>query len=165
MRYVGRLAALWTVAALLSACAAGEASRTLRGQAGRVTWEIVDIEQALEDRGLLMRWTFTIVLRNPTDVGITFEEVETATEAGGMVSSIYGGMGTQPFAQRLDAHGEFRIRPTQLWGCPLCPPADMWRLFAGGVIFYYTLLGRDDAGGKVKVPVSVRLDSSVGTRQ
>ena len=60
MRYVGRLAALWTVAALLSACAAGEASRTLRGQAGRVTWEIVDIEQALEDRGLLMRWSFTI---------------------------------------------------------------------------------------------------------
>ena len=165
MRYVGRLAALWTVAALLSACAAGEASRTLRGQAGRVTWEIVDIEQALEDRGLLMRWTFTIVLRNPTDVGIAFEEVETATQAVGTVSSIYGGMDTRPFAQRLDAHGELRIRPTQLWGCPLCPQAEMHRIFADGVMFYYTLLGRDDAGGEVKVPVAVRLDSSVGTRQ
>jgi len=162
---VGRLAALWTVAALLSACAAGEASRTLRGQAGRVVWEIVDIEQALEDRGDLMRWTFTIVLRNPTDVGIAFEEVETVTQAVGTVASINGGMGTQAFARRLDAQGELRIRPTQLWGCPLCPPADMRRIFADGVMFYYTLLGRDDAGGEVKVPVAVRLDSSVGTRQ
>jgi hypothetical protein len=55
------------VIALLSACATGEAARTLRGQAGRVAWEIVDIEQTLEDRGFLMRRTFTIVLRNPSD--------------------------------------------------------------------------------------------------
>ena len=165
MRHLGRLAALLTVAALLSACAAGEASRTLRGQAGRVAWEIVDIEQALEDQGFLMRWTFTIVLRNPTDVGIAFEQVETATQAVGTVDSISGGMGTQPFARRLDAGGELRIRPSQVWGCPLCPQGDLRRIFANGITLYYTLLGRDDAGGEVKVPVALRLDSSVGTRR
>ena len=164
MGHVGRLAAFLTVAALLSACAAVETSRTLRGQAGRVAWEIVDIEQALEDQGFLMRWTFTIVLRNPSDVGIAFELVETATQAVGTVESISGGMGTQPFMQRLEPGGELRLRPSQIWGCPLCPQADLRRIFADGVVLYYTLLGRDDAGGAVKVPVAIRLDSSVGAR-
>jgi hypothetical protein len=56
------------------------------GRAGR--WEIVDIEQALENQGFLMRWTFTIVLRNPSDVGIAFEQVEMATQAVGTADSI-----------------------------------------------------------------------------
>jgi hypothetical protein len=77
-----------TVTALLSACATGDTARTLRGQAGRVAWEIVDIEQALEDQGFLMRWTFTIVLRNPSGVGIAFEQLEMATQAVGTVDSI-----------------------------------------------------------------------------
>ena len=55
MRHLGHLVALLTVTALLSACATVDAARTLRGQAGRVAWEIVDIKQALEDQGFLMR--------------------------------------------------------------------------------------------------------------
>jgi hypothetical protein len=146
------LVALLTGTALLSACAAGEGARMLRGQAGRVAWEIVDIEQALEDQGFLMRWTFTIVLRNTSDVGIAFQQVETATQAVGTVDSIWGGMGTQPFALRLEPGGELRIRPSQVWGCPLCPQADLRRIFADGIILYYTLLGRDDTGGEVRFP-------------
>jgi hypothetical protein len=165
LRHPRHLIALLTVAALLSACASGDAARTLRGQAGRVAWEIVDIEQALEDQGFLMRWTFTIVLRNRSDVGIAFEQVEMATQAVRTVDSIWGGMDTQPFAQRLDPGGELRIRPSQAWGCPLCPQADLRRIFADGITLYYTLLGRDDAGDAVKVPVAIRLNSSLGTRR
>jgi hypothetical protein len=156
---------LVTVIALFSACAIGDATRALRGQAGRVAWEIVDIEQALEDRGILMRWTFTIVLRNPSDIGTAFEQVDRATQAAGTVASISGGMDSQPFARRLEAGGELRIRPSQAWGCPLCPQGDLRRIFADGIILYYTLLGRDDAGGAVTVPVAIRLDSSVGARR
>ena len=165
MRHLRHLVALLTVTALLWACATGDAARTLRGQAGRIAWEIVDIEQALEDQGFLMRWTFTIVLRNASDVGIAFEQVEMATQAAGTVDSIWGGMGTQPLAQRLEPGSELRIRPSQAWGCPLCPQADLRRIFADGIVLYYTLLGRDDAGGAVKVPVAIRLNSSVGTRR
>jgi hypothetical protein len=32
-------------------------------------------------------------------------------------------------------------------------------------MLYYTLVGRDDAGDAVKVPVAIRLDSSVGARR
>ena len=64
-----------------------------------------------------MRWTFTIVLRNPSDVGIAFEQLEMATQAVGTVDSIWGGM-AQPFAQRLEPGSELRIRPSQAWGCP-----------------------------------------------
>jgi hypothetical protein len=163
VRHARHLAALVTVIALVSACATGDASRALRGQAGHVLWEIVDVEQAVEDHGFLMRWTFTIVLRNPSDVGIAFEQVEAVTQAAGTVDSIWGGMGVRPFAQRLEAGGELRIRPSQAWGCPLCPQGELRRIFADGILFYYTLLGRDDAGGAVKVPVAIRLNSSVGT--
>jgi hypothetical protein len=39
------------------------------------------------------------------------------------------------------------------------------RIFADGITLYYTLLGRDDAGSAVKVPVAIRLNSSLGTRR
>jgi hypothetical protein len=74
-------------------------------------------------------------------------------------------MGTQPFAQRLELGSELRIRPNHAWGCPLCPQADLRRIFADGIVLHYTLLGRDDAGGAIKVPVAIRLNSGVGTRR
>jgi hypothetical protein len=39
------------------------------------------------------------------------------------------------------------------------------RIFADGIVLHYTLLGRDDAGGAVKVPVAIRRNSGVGTRR
>ena len=43
------------------------------------------------------------------------------------------------------------------------PPAELHRAFADGVIVYFTLTGRDDRGGGVRVPIAIRLDRSVGT--
>ena len=43
-------------------------------------------------------------------------------------------MGTQPLAQRLEPGSELRIRPNHAWGCPLCPQADLRRIFADGIV-------------------------------
>lgn len=131
---------------------------------GRVAWEILDVQQELEEHGSRMRWTFTIVLRNPTDTGIAFEQVEMTTQAVGTVDSISGGMGAAPFARRLEPGGELRLRPSQAWGCPGCAEAHLHRIFADGLILYYTLVGRDDAGAGVRVPIAIRLNSGVGAR-
>ena len=162
MRHLRHLVALLTVTALLSACATGDAARTLRGQAGRVAWEIVDIEQALEDQGFLMRWTFTIVLRNPSDVGIAFELSEMATHAVGTVDSIWAPSRLPSASNPAVSCGSARARPG---AAPSARRADLRRIFADGIVLHSTLLGRDDAGGAVKVPVAIRRNSGVGTRR
>ena len=162
MRHAGLVLALLTAATHLPACAVGGSTRALRGQSGPVAWEIVDIQQELEEHGSRMRWTFSIVLKNTGDSGIAFEQVEIGSRAGGTVDSISGGMGTEPFAQRLEPGGELRIARSQSWGCPLCAQAHLDRVFADGVIVYYTLVGRDEAGGGVRVPIAIRLDSERG---
>lgn len=165
MRRVGIFVALLAAATHLPACAVGGSTRELRGQSGPVSWEIVDIRQALEENGSRMRWTFSIVLKNTSDTGIGFARVEIGSQAGGTVDSISGGMGTEPFAQRLEPGGELRIRQSESWGCPQCPQAHLHRLFADGIIVYYTMVGRNDGGGGVRVPIAIRLNNSVGERQ
>ena len=165
MRHAGLVLALLTAATHLPACTVGESTRALRGQSGPVTWEIVDIQQELEEHGSQMRWNFSIVLKNTGDTGIAFEQVEIGSRAGGSVDSISGGMGTAPFAQRLEPGGELRIAQSQAWGCSQCAQAHLDRVFADGIIVYYTLFGRNEAGSGVRVPIALRLDRSVGKRQ
>jgi hypothetical protein len=165
MRHLGIVVALLAAATHLQACAVGGSTREPRGQAGPVSWEIVDIRQELEENGFQMRWTFSIVLKNTSDTGIGFEQVEIGSQAAGTVDSISGGMGSEPFAQRLEPGGELRIRQSESWGCPQCPQAHLHRVFADGIIVYYTMIGRDDTGRGVRVPIAIRLNSSVGERQ
>lgn len=165
MRHVGILVALLAAATHLASCASGASSRELRGASGPVSWEIVDIRQALEENGSQMRWTFSIVLTNTGPRAILFEQVEIGSQAGGTVDSISGGMGTEPFAHRLEPAGELRIQQSESWSCPQCPQAHLHRTFADGIIKYYTLSGRDDVGTRVRVPIVLRLDRSVGARE
>ena len=162
MRHAGTVVLLLVVAAHLPACAVGGSARELRGQSGPVSWEILDIRQELE--GSRMRWTFSIVVKNTGNTGIGFEQVEIGSQPGGTVDSFWGGIDTQSFTQRLEPGAETRMVQTTSWGCPQCAPADLHRTFADGVIVYYTLVGRDDAGSRVRVPLAIRLNSSVGQR-
>ena len=166
MRHVGIVVALLAAGIHLPACAVGGSTRELQGQSGPVSWEIVDIRQGLEDNGRRMSWTFSLVLRNTGTIPIAFEHVELGSRTGGTVDyGISGGMGTEPFAQRLEAGAETRIRRSHSWGCSDCAPAQLHQFFSDGIIVYYTAIGRDDAGGSVRVPIAIRLNSSVGERQ
>lgn len=164
MRQAGLAALLLVGAAHLAACTAGSAGRDSRGQSGSVAWEVADVRQSLEQNGARMRWDFWLVLRNTGDTGIRFEQAQIGSRAGG-AGDVSGGMGTTSFTARLDAGGELRIPRSESWTCRDCNPAHLPRFFADGIIVYYTLLGRDDRGNRVRVPVAIRFDSSVGQRQ
>jgi len=165
MRHAGLVVALLTAAMHLPACAVGGSPREPRGESGPVSWKIVDIQQELEAHGSQMRWTFSIVLTNGSDTGIGFEQVEIGSQAGGTAEGFSGGMGTEWFAERLEPGAELRIRRSHSASCPFCAPTDLHRIFTDGVIVYYTLVGRDDRGGGVRVPIAIRLDRSVGERR
>ena len=165
MRHTGLVLALLAAATQLPACATTGNPDELRGRSGAVTWEIVDIRQRLEANGSLMRWDFIVVFKNTGGLPFDFERVEVGSRPGGSVDAIIGGMETVPFAQRLEPDGELRIQQSQSWGCSQCAPGHLPRFLGDGVIAYYTFLGHDSAGGAVRVPIAVRLNSSVGTRQ
>jgi hypothetical protein len=164
MRHAGLLLALLAAATQLPACATTGSPDARKGQSGSVNWEIVDIKQTLTENGYRMRWDFTVVLRNTGDIAVNFERVEKATRAGGSVDSISGGMSTVPYKHRLEPAGELRVRQGESWGCSPCAPGHLPRFFSDGIIVYYTLFGRDAAGSDVRVPIALRLNSSVGER-
>ena len=165
MRHAGLLLALLVTATHLPACATTASPGALKGQSGPVAWEILDIQQALEDNGFRMRWDFIIVLKNTGDIAVNFERAEKGSRAGGSVDSISGGMATVAYVHRLEPAGELRIRQSEAWGCSPCAPGHQHRLFSDGIIVYYTLFGHDSAGGGVRVPIALRLNSSVGERK
>ena len=165
MRRAGLVGALLLAAAHLPACAVGGSSPAPRGEAGAVAWKIVDIQQEIGEQGSWMRWTFSIVLTNRGDTGIGFEQVEIASQAAGMADGLSGGMDTEWFARRLEPGAELTIRRSHGVACTFCAPPDLQRTFADGVVVYYTLVGRDDRGAGVRVPVAIRLNRRVGEPQ
>jgi hypothetical protein len=74
-------------------------------------------------------------------------------------------MDTVPYAQHLEPGAGPRVRQSQSWSCQQCAPGHLPRFYSDGIIVYYTLLGHDAAGGGVRVPVALRLNSSVGKRE
>ena len=66
------------------------------------------------------------MLKNTGDTGIAFEQVEIGSRAGGTVDSFSGGMGTEPFARRLEPGGELRIAPKPGLGLPLSALRRTW---------------------------------------
>jgi hypothetical protein len=165
MRRAGLVGALLLATAHLPACAVGGSSPAPRGEAGVVAWKIVDIQQEIGKQGSWMRWTFSIVLTNRGATGIGFEQVEIASQAAGTADGLSGGMGTEWFAQRLEPGAELTIRRSHVAACTFCAPPDLQRVFADGVVVYYTLVGRDDRGAGVRVPVAIRLNQRVGEPQ
>ena len=74
-------------------------------------------------------------------------------------------MGTQSFAQRLEPAAELTIRRSHVAACTFCAPPDLQRIFADGVIVYYTLVGRDDRRRRrARCPSRSASTSSVGGR-
>ena len=165
LRHARKIVVLLAAATHLLGCASAGVTRPLRGQSGSVSWEISDVRQEPEEPPFQMRWTFWIAVKNLGDTGIAFEELEIGSQPGGTVDHFWGGIGTEPFTRRLEPGAELRLRRSHASSCPLCGPAELHRAFADGVIVYFTLTGRDDRGGGVRVPIAIRLDRSVGDRQ
>ena len=102
LRHARTIVVLLAAATHLLGCASAGATRPLRGQSGSVSWEISGVRQELEEHPFQMRWTFSIAVRNLGDTGIAFEEVEIGSQPGGTVDHFWGGIGTEPFARRLE---------------------------------------------------------------
>jgi predicted small secreted protein len=164
MRHAGLLLALLATATQLPACVTTAGSPgDMKGQSGPVTWEIVDIRQSLEDNGSKMRWDYNLVFKNVSDMAVEFERMETNSRAGGSVD-MFGGIDTTPFARQLAPRGELRVNRSWTFSCSRCAPGHMPRFFGDGVIVYHTFFGHDGAGRDVRVPIAIRLNSSVGVR-
>ena len=73
-------------------------------------------------------------------------------------------MSTVPYQHRLEPAGELRVRQGESWGCSPCAPGHLLQFFSDRIIVYSILFGRDAAGGDVRVPTALRLNSSVGER-
>src|SRR5262249_59066731 len=75
-----------------------------QGQSGPVAWEVLEREKTQ------FGWTFTVLLRETTGVGIQFQTVQLVyqlpPEARGM--AWYGGTTERAFARRLDPRAETR---------------------------------------------------------
>jgi hypothetical protein len=165
MRHAGIIIpALLAAATQLPACATTGSPDARKGQSGPVAWEIVDVQQRLEKNGSEMRWDYTLALQNLGDSAIDFERMEIASRAGGS-GDLYGGMETTPFTRQLAPRGELKINRSNTLNCRQCAPGHLPRLFSDGIILYYTFYGHDGAGGAVRVPVALRLNSSVGERK
>jgi len=101
-RHVARMIALIMLGGLGFACVPIDDVR--QGQAGPVAWEVLDKEKTQ------FGWTFTVLLRETTGIGIQFATVRVTTqlppESQGM--AWYGGASERAFARRLEARGEVR---------------------------------------------------------
>jgi hypothetical protein len=110
-----------------------------------VAWEILDMRQTLEEGGSRMRWDF----KNTSEIAIDFERVEMGSRAGGSLTPsrvVWTRYATRTTPSRAPSSGYARAAP-------------------GAASSVLTLLGHDAAGGGVRVPTALRLNSSVGERK
>jgi hypothetical protein len=135
---MARGVALIMLGALWSACAPMDVRQ---GQSGPVAWEVLDKEKTQ------FGWTFTILLRETTGVGIQFATVRIAfplpPESRGM--AWYGGASERAFPRRLDARAEIRETFSAPFFIDTPEHADL------------EFRGADDAGKEVRVPLRVFL--------
>lgn len=92
--------------------------RTVRGESGPVAWEVSDIREGSEDQGRLVRWTFTVTLRNTGPTGITLTMVTRDVQAPS--SDVWGGQENSAGQRRLDAGSVLRLSEEFAYRCRDC---------------------------------------------
>jgi len=134
---VTRMIALVMLGAVASACVPIDDVR--QGQAGPVAWEVLDKEKTQ------FGWTFTVLLRETSGVGIQFATVQVTTqlppESRGM--AWYGGASERAFARRLEPRTEVRETFSAPFFIDTPQHADL------------EFRGIDDTGKPIRVPVRV----------
>ena len=130
--------ALILLGALAAACVGPDVRQ---GQSGPVAWEVLDRTKTQ------FGWTFTILLRETSGVGIQFQTVQLAfalpPESRGM--AWYGGASERVLARRLEPHAEMRETFTAPFFIDPPEHADV------------EFRGTDDTGQAIRVPVRVYL--------
>jgi hypothetical protein len=138
IRDVARGIAVILLGALVSACPAPDVRQ---GQSGPVAWEVLDRTKTQ------FGWTFTILLREASGIGIQFETVQLAfalpPESRGM--AWYGGSSERALTRRLEPHGELRETFTAPFFIDPPERADV------------EFRGKDDTGQPIRVSVRVYL--------
>jgi hypothetical protein len=136
-RHVVRAIALIMLGTVGFACVPLDDVRA--GQTGPVAWELLDKEQTQ------FGWTFTVLLRETTGVGIQFETVRVTThlsaESQGM--AWYGGVSERAFVRRLAPRAEVRETFSAPFFIDTPRHADL------------EFRGTDDTGKAIRVPVRV----------
>ncbi|HSE94266.1 MAG TPA: hypothetical protein VLD61_00150 [Methylomirabilota bacterium] len=148
--------------ALLSGCAAAGLEGA-RGAAGGVTWEVTNPGQLESQDNQRFLWSYAVVLRETAGRSVRFEQMVHSVSAAGFSGDQVGGSpATVPFARTLPANGQLSAHFTDNWGW-------LWTgVQFGGASMLPTmrverrLVGRDETGNAVVVPVRVDLNRSVG---
>lgn len=155
-RGTASLAILIASAWALSGCAAAGATQP-RGTSGPVAWEFVDIRQTTE--GPILRWNYTLVLKETAGVAIEFEKAEISA-TGARLNPLRQ---ETDFRGRLGPNSETRIPLS--WGVRSEGGAESFGAPAGayaGMTLLYRLRGKDERGDPVTVDARLELDPHVG---
>jgi hypothetical protein len=147
----------------LVGCAAVEPASParLQGVSGPVTWEVSDMGRVVSSDNQRIRWSYLVVLRNPSDRVIELYRIERAMT--GDAPEMVGGSAVSPFRRTLGARSELRVPVSDSWGWL----ARSNTMFGGAatlrpMVAFRSFSGTDDHGTPIQIPVRVRLDPSVG---
>ena len=77
---------------------------------------------------------------------------------------IFGGMGTEWLASRLEPGQTMRLTRSDSDGCPGCAPAHIPTVMSEGLTKFLTIHGLEDGRAPVRVQIGIRLNSSFGRR-
>jgi hypothetical protein len=136
---------------LLTACATDTQSRGgLTGSSGPITWEVTDLKVRHSGDRKLIRWYYTLVLRETEGRAIQFETLQSGIYGPGVDTSTLRKGG---FTSRLAAHSELRLNYAPY----------MRSNVGGAMIVFYRFSGRDDSGRAVTLDVRVPLSGVRGS--
>jgi hypothetical protein len=131
------------------------------GASGPVAWEIADVRQALAPDGKAIRWSYVIVLKETTGVGIQLEMLD----VGSQREHVEGVSRTEKFDHRIAPHGQLRVpRFYEIFFVPGAGPSFGQAEPGGreGGTVLYRFRGKDDMGKATRIDVRVRLDPTIG---
>lgn len=145
----------------VTGCAGSQAVGTVRGESGPVAWEVSDIRERSEDQGRLVRWTFTVTLRNTGSTGINLTTVSRDVQAP--LSDVWGGQERSAGQRRLDAGSALRLSEEFAYRCRDCDIGYAASTLGRGITRIVQYEGTDDQGRSLVVTVRIPLHRGAGT--
>ena len=152
MSLSGAPSRLLTIALLVSAC--GTAGG-LRGSAGPVQWEVVDMRRSVTPDSQTLRWDFVVVLKETAGGRVTFERMVTRlVPSSSHPDAVQGAIQEEPFNQVLGPHLELRVTMSNslTFGPGVVPGNTAMR---GSMARRWEFIGKDDSERPVRVAVVV----------
>ncbi len=148
------------LAAWLSGCATTPGDRP-GATSGPVSWEIVDITQALRSDGRGTRWDYSIVLKETRGTAILFEKRETVMLGQNVNSAPH----VVPYRERLGPNSQIKLQTFSTFTFTASVQSGFGGIPLDRVLtMVIRFSGKDDNGRPISFDVRVPLDRGTGRR-